>query len=78
MMRVTKSCVQFAYWNYALGILKCVDDYVPLEFANELLFHRKLQLEASFTVSLRLLKIAYDREASQYKVYQDNQPIAVQ
>lgn len=75
MMRVTRSCVQFAYWNYAMALLKTVDDYVPLLTANELLQKRKLQLEAEFSQSLQLLKIQYDSPAKVYRIYQDTKPI---
>lgn len=74
-MRTPKSCVQLAYWNYAIALLSCVDDYVPLAFANELLYHRKLQMENAFSTPLMQLSICYDRENRVYKVYQNSKPV---
>lgn len=75
MMRVKKSSVQFAYWNYAMALLRTVDDYVPLEFANDLLLKRKHQLETEFSCSMSLLRIQYDAQGHVYRVYQDTKPI---
>lgn len=67
MKKRKKSEVQFAYHSYAMGMVD-VAKLVHVEVLNNLLIHRRIALQNSFSCSLTLLKVHYDIGTSSYKI----------